>query len=108
MKLPSARVVLSDGQAVEVRGLTYEQYVALGDVPDGQETMLTAIAFATEVSIDEARAWRAATPWKDVEAVADAVRRISRLDADAGEASGAPSSSARKTPSRSSSPNGSA
>lgn len=105
---PRETVTLSDGQTLTVRSLTFDEYSSLGEIDDGLETMLQAIAYATDATLDEARAWRSATPFADVQSVAEAVRRVSRMDAAEGEASGVPSSSASGTPSDSSSLSGSA
>lgn len=108
VELPVEVVTLSDGQTVEVRGLTFAQYETLGAIEGGLETMYAATALATGASADEVRAWAAATPFEDVTAVVDAVKRLSNLDDPSGEASGGPSSSASGTPSPSSSPSESA
>lgn len=105
VKLPVETVRLSDGQTVEVRGLTFDETRSIGDLPgEGAEVMRHVIALATDSSVDEVYDWCAATPFEDVQAVAEAARRLSHLDDLAGEASGAPSSSANGTRSASSSP----
>lgn len=109
VKLPTEVVALSDGQSVTVRGLSFDETRAVGELDgDGAEVMRHVIAMATDSHVDEVYAWCASTPFPDVQAVADAARRLSRLDDLAGEASGAASSSANGTRSGSSSPNDSA
>jgi hypothetical protein len=103
--IPVEVVTLSDGQTVSVRSLTFAQTRALAEVEGaGLNVMLHVIAGATGSSVAEVEEWCSATPFGDVQAVADAARRVSRLDDPEGEASGAPSSSANGTRSDSSSP----
>lgn len=103
VKLPSEAITLSDGQTVELRGLTFAEYEKLGQLDaTGTEVMVACVAYATGSTADAVREWFAATPHKDVEAVSMAVLRLSGMDGQ-GEAGRAPSSAGKRTPSRSSS-----
>lgn len=109
VQLPSEKVTLSDGQSVTVTGLTFAQFSELAEVEgEGLGVMFRSLAYATDSTDDEVRAWCAATPFEDVQRVADAVRRISKLEPAEGEASRAPSSARKRTRSHSSSPRSSA
>ncbi len=105
VELPTELVVLSDGQSVIVRSLTFAETRTLAEVEGaGIDVMRQVIACATGASVAEVDAWLEATPFPDVQAVADAARRVSKLDDPEGEASGAHSSSGNGTPFASSSP----
>lgn len=73
-----------DDQFIEIRGLTrgeaarFQKMVEAGAPWNKLEAAV--VAAGTEVSVEDAEEWSAATPNHVVAAVADAIKRLSRLD----------------------------
>lgn len=78
--LPRETVTLSGGQTVEVRGLTRGEVMRMQGL--GDETEIHVLALGTDTDLDEARAWHKQAPSATVEAIANAVMRLSGLGRD--------------------------
>lgn len=84
-KFPLPRETIEiEGQFIQVRGLTraeaarFQRMVEAGVTWDKLEAAV--VAAGTEISVEDAEEWTAATGSHVVVAVADAIKRLSRLD----------------------------
>lgn len=106
----TGQAVLPDGQTVDIRGLTRTEALAIraamGDGIDAVEKLTIAAATATDIT--EVDTWYATAPQDAVEALVNAIAKLSGLDGDAGKDEGADSRSAPSTDSTTSSPKPSA
>lgn len=87
--LPQKDVELADG-TVRVRALSRAEAVKVADLQkdvDAAEIYILACALVDpDLTEDEVRAWRAASPSGEIDAVADAVLSLSGLTPEAAEA----------------------
>lgn len=82
IKLPTKEVLLSDGSAVEVRGLTrleVQEIHALGK-EDESKFDPVLLSLGAGVSSEDAAAWIKATPFGDVEKLLKAILDLSGLE----------------------------
>lgn len=107
---PTGEAVLPDGQTVAIRGLTRAEALrireAMEDGIDVVEQMTIAAATGTEIT--EVDAWYATAPQDAVEALVNAIAKLSGLDGEQGKDEGGASPSVNGTASITSSPNNSA
>jgi hypothetical protein len=80
VKIPSETIRLSDGQTLEVRGLTRGEALSMqGLAEDVLEVEVHLLAYGTDTPLDEARAWHKDAPASAVEPITSAVARLSGL-----------------------------
>lgn len=87
--LDRAKVDLGDGVSVEVRGLSREETLALGqmgDDPDDADVFI--LTKGTDTAEDETRLWRAAVPNDAADRIVDAVMRLTKLGQGAQKSDG--------------------
>lgn len=83
INLPRETVTLSDGSAVEVRGLTRgEAYDMRDHAEDPRELEIRMLAYGTDVGLDEARAWHNTAPTAVIDPLVTAISRLSGLTED--------------------------
>lgn len=85
-QLPTKEVLLSDGSAVEVRGLTRYEASKLYELKDAgkfQEIDPYLLACGTGVDIKETEAWIKETPFSEVETLISAIIDLSGISPDA-------------------------
>lgn len=86
IKLPTKEVLLSDGSAVEVRGLTRAEVLELQKIGQEDQSKFepASLEKAIEgVTAEEAAAWIASTPFGDVDAVLQAILDLSGIEGGA-------------------------
>lgn len=79
--IPRGTVTLSDGSAVEVRGLTRAEVLSM-DGLDAPTIEARLVQFGTDTPAEDAQAWYDASPAHDVGQVVDKVMELSKLKPD--------------------------
>lgn len=75
--LPRETITLPDGQTLELRGLSRAEVLRLGVLDDQVEGEASALAWATDTPLEEARAWHAKAPFKTVQFILEELGRLS-------------------------------